>query len=149
LSERKKEKRIKSKEKVTKDLTKDDEYLITYVRHLEKRLRNLETEKQLLDAERLRLEQELNSLRNEIERLREPPLATAVVVSVNEESGKVTVLSSSGPIFTVNVSRKVKKQKIEPGMFVALNQRTYAIMDVLPITKEEIWAAKSKFVKDY
>ncbi len=45
-----KEKRKKKEE------TKDEEYIITYCRHLEKRLRNLETEKQLLDAERLRLE---------------------------------------------------------------------------------------------
>lgn len=51
--------------------TKDEEYLITYTRHLEKRLRNLETEKQLLDAERLRLTQELESLKNEVERVRE------------------------------------------------------------------------------
>ncbi len=128
---------------------KDEEYIITYCRHLEKRLRNLETEKQLLDAERLRLEQELNSLRNEIDRLREPPLVTAVIVSVSEDKEKVTVLSSTGPLLAVNASRKVKNQKLEPGMFVALNQRTFAIMDVLSISKEDVWAAKSKFVKNY
>lgn len=69
--------------------TKDEEYMITYNRHLEKRLRNLETEKQLLEAERLRLEQELNSLRNEIDRLREPPLVAAVVVRKEEKTFKI------------------------------------------------------------
>lgn len=54
-----------------KEETKNDEYIITYTRHLEKRLRNLETEKQLLDAERVRLEQELHSLKNVVEDLRE------------------------------------------------------------------------------
>ena len=49
-----------------KEETKDEEYLITYTRHLEKRIRNLETEKQLLDAERLSLEQDLISLRIEM-----------------------------------------------------------------------------------
>ncbi|MHA1255469.1 MAG: proteasome-activating nucleotidase, partial [Promethearchaeota archaeon] len=127
----------KIKDRLKKEEIKDEESLKTYARHLEKRLRNLETEKQLLDAERLRLEQELNSLRNEIDRLREPPLVTAVIVSVSEDKKKATVLSSTGPLFTVNTSRKVKNLKLEPGMFVNLNQRTFAIMDVLSITKED------------
>lgn len=115
-----------------KEETKDEEYLITYTRHLEKRLRNLETEKQLLDAERLRLEQELSSLRNEIDRLREPPLVTATVIDMLEDSGKVIVKSSTGPSFVVNPSRKVKNESLTPGMRVALNQRTFAIMETLP-----------------
>ena len=57
-----------TKERRKKEETKDEEYIITYTRHLEKRLRNLETENQLLDAERLRLEQLVNTLRNEIDR---------------------------------------------------------------------------------
>ncbi|MHA1241318.1 MAG: hypothetical protein ACTSQU_11065 [Promethearchaeota archaeon] len=139
----------KNKDRLKKEEIKDEEYLITYVRHLEKRLRNLETEKQLLDAERLRLEQELSSLRNEIDRLREPPLVTAVIISISEDTGKATVLSSTGPLFTVSISRKVKNQKLEPGMFVNLNQRTFAIMDVLSITKEDIRSAKSKLYREY
>lgn len=112
---------------------KDGEYLITYTRHLEKRLRNLETEKQLLDAERLRLEQELHSLRNEIDRLREPPLVSATIIDLLEEKkGRAIVKSSTGPSFVVNASRKVRNEKLDPGMRVALNQRTFAIMEILP-----------------
>jgi len=113
--------------------TKDGEYLITYTRHLEKRLRNLETEKQLLDAERLRLEQELHSLRNEIDRLREPPLVSATIIDIlDDQKGRAIVKSSTGPSFVVNASRKVKNEKITPGQRVALNQRTFAIMEILP-----------------
>ncbi len=122
-----------TKEKKKKEETKDGEYLITYTRHLEKRLRNLETEKQLLDAERLRLEQELHSLRNEIDRLREPPLVSATIIDILDDSkGRAIVKSSTGPSFVVNASRKVKNEKINPGMRVALNQRTFAIMEILP-----------------
>jgi len=121
-----------TKERRKKEETKDEEYIITYTRHLEKRLRNLETEKQLLDAERLRLEQELNSLRNEIDRLREPPLISATVIDILEDTGKLIVKSSTGPSFVVNPSRKVKNEKLIPGMRVALNQRTFAIMEILP-----------------
>ncbi len=121
------------KEKNKKEDLKEGEYLVTYTRHLEKRLRSLETEKQLLDAERLRLEQELHSLRNEIDRLREPPLVTATIIDVlDEKKGRSIVKSSTGPSFVVNSSRKVKGQKIESGMRVALNQRTFAIMEILP-----------------
>ncbi|TFF88831.1 MAG: AAA family ATPase [Promethearchaeota archaeon] len=113
--------------------SKDGEYLITYTRDLEKRLRNLETEKQLLDAERLRLEQELHSLRNEIDRLREPPLVSATVIDLLDESnGRAIVKSSTGPSFVVNASRKVRNEKLMAGMRVALNQRTFAIMELLP-----------------
>ena len=112
--------------------TKDGEYLITYTRHLEKRLRNLETEKQLLDAERLRLEQELHSLRNEIDRLREPPLVSATIIDFLDDKGRAIVKSSTGPSFVVNTSRKVKNENLTPGMRVALNQRTFAIMECLP-----------------
>jgi len=120
------------KDKKKKEETKDGEYLITYTRHLEKRLRNLETEKQLLDAERLRLEQELHSLRNEIDRLREPPLVSATIIDFLDDKGRAIVKSSTGPSFVVNMSRKVKNEKLTPGTRVALNQRTFAIMEVLP-----------------
>jgi len=93
----------------------------------------LETEKQLLDAERLRLEQELHSLRNEIDRLREPPLVSATIIDILDDvKGRAIVKSSTGPSFVVNASRKVKNEKIDPGMRVALNQRTFAIMEILP-----------------
>ncbi|MBD3194004.1 MAG: proteasome-activating nucleotidase [Candidatus Lokiarchaeota archaeon] len=122
-----------TKDKKKEKETKDGEYLITYTRHLEKRLRNLETEKQLLDAERLRLEQELHSLRNEIDRLREPPLVSATIIDIlDENKGKAIVKSSTGPSFVVNASRKVKNEKLKTGMRVALNQRTFAIMELLP-----------------
>jgi len=121
-----------TKDKRKREETKDGEYLITYTRHLEKRLRNLETEKQLLDAERLRLEQELHSLRNEIDRLREPPLVSATIIDFLDDKGRLIVKSSTGPSFVVNASRKVKNEKLTPGMRVALNQRTFAIMEVLP-----------------
>lgn len=121
-----------TKDKRKKEEAKDGEYLITYTRHLEKRLRNLETEKQLLDAERLRLEQELHSLRNEIDRLREPPLVSATIIDFLDDKGRAIVKSSTGPSFVVNASRKVRNEKLTPGMRVALNQRTFAIMEILP-----------------
>lgn len=50
---------------------KNEGYLITYTRHLEKRLRNLAAEKHQIEMEKLRLEQELHSLKNLKERKQE------------------------------------------------------------------------------
>ena len=112
---------------------KDKQYLINYVEHLEKRIRKLENEKQLIDSQRLRLEKELHDLRNEIDLLREPPLITATVIdTLDEHEKRVIIKSSTGPDFVVHKSKNLKTHKLDPGMQVALNQRTYAIMEVLP-----------------
>jgi proteasome regulatory subunit len=123
----------KPDEKRKEKNSKDGDYLVNYLQHLEKRLRNLETERQLIDSERLRLEQEVRNLRNEIDRLREPPLITGTVTDILGENDKrVVVKSSSGPSFIVNLTRKLRNEKILPGMSVALNQRTFSIMKILP-----------------
>jgi len=109
----------------------DDSYLLTYTRHLERKVRSLETEKQLLDAERIRLEREIHAIRMELERLRQPPLITATVADVLED-GRVIVKSSTGPHFVVHVALNVPKDKLVPGARVALNQRTFSLIEVLP-----------------
>ena len=119
-----------SKKRVYVD-DEDVSYLLNYTKHLERRLRMLETEKQLLDAERVRLERELNALRMEIERLKYPPLIAATVTEILSD-GRVIVKSSTGPNFVVHVSPMVPREKIHPGVRVALNQRTFAVVEVLP-----------------
>ncbi|MCP4762315.1 MAG: proteasome-activating nucleotidase [archaeon] len=109
----------------------DDNYLVTYTRHLEKRLRSLETEKQLLETERLRQDKELHTLRNELDRLRQPPLIGATITDIFEDH-RAIVKSSTGPSFIVNISRKIKVDELEPGMRVALNQRNFAVVEPLP-----------------
>ncbi|MFW9913232.1 MAG: proteasome-activating nucleotidase, partial [Candidatus Thorarchaeota archaeon] len=97
-----------------------------YTRHLERRLRALETEKQILQAERSRLEKETQTLRTELEKLRQSPLITATVIEMLED-GRAVVKSSTGPNFVVHVSSSIVKEKIQPGMRVALNQRSFAV----------------------
>ncbi len=112
---------------------RDKQYLINYVEHLEKRIRKLENEKLLIDESRLRLETELHNLRNEIDLLREPPLITATIIDVlDEQEKRVIIKSSTGPDYVVHKSKHLKNNKLEPGMQVALNQRTFAIMEILP-----------------
>ncbi|MFQ5831880.1 MAG: proteasome-activating nucleotidase [Candidatus Thorarchaeota archaeon] len=109
----------------------DSTYSESYTRHLERRLRALETEKQILQAERSRLEKETQTLRTELEKLRQSPLITATVIEVLDD-GRAVVKSSTGPNFVVHISSSIPKDKLQPGMRVALNQRSFAVTQELP-----------------
>ncbi len=124
-------------EGISKSEAIDASYLPKYTLHLERRMKSIETEKQLLDTERLRLERELHALRTELDRLRQPPLIEARVVKILEDK-RAVVQSSSGPRFIVNVSKKIKKAGLQPGQHVALNQRTYAIVEDISLDEEDI-----------
>ena len=109
----------------------DSTYTETYTRHLERRLRALETEKQILHAERSRLEKETQTLRTELEKLRQSPLITATVVEILDD-GRAVVKSSTGPNFVVHVASSISRDRLSPGMRVALNQRSFAVTQELP-----------------
>ena len=113
----------------------DESYSQSYTRHLERRLRALETEKQILQAERGRLEKETTTLRAELEKLRQSPLITATISEMLED-GRAIVKSSTGPNFVVHVSSSITKEKLQPGMRVALNQRSFAITQELPPSRD-------------
>ncbi|MFX0023309.1 MAG: proteasome-activating nucleotidase [Candidatus Hermodarchaeota archaeon] len=113
--------------------TKNEEHLIVYTKHLEKRLRNLENEISLLENERRKLEKELNVLRNDFDQIRKPALMHATVIDVlDDRNERIIVNSSSGPSFVVNVSNNLKFEKFTPGLSVALNQNTLKIVEILP-----------------
>jgi len=113
----------------------EESYLSSYTRHLERKVRSLETEKQLIDSERIRIERELHSLRAETEKARQPPLIAAQVSDILED-GRAVVKSSTGPNFVVYVSKSIAKNLLFAGARVALNQRTFAVVEVLPPTKD-------------
>jgi len=108
----------------------DTEVLIKKIQYLELEKRNVETEK-------YKLERRLTELEREVERLRSPPLITATVLDVLSD-GRVVVKSSSGPDFVVSTSSFINKDEIFPGTRVALNQRTLAVMEVLPSSKDPL-----------
>ncbi|MHA1303985.1 MAG: proteasome-activating nucleotidase [Candidatus Heimdallarchaeaceae archaeon] len=115
----------------------DPAYLLSYAHHLERQARQLESEKQLVESERLRLQREVNNLRAELERLRTPPLFMGYVVEVIGEN-KAVVRSTTGPNLIVSISRRINKDNLKPQARVALNQRTFAIIDVLPPTQDPL-----------
>ncbi|MBY9001164.1 MAG: proteasome-activating nucleotidase [Candidatus Heimdallarchaeota archaeon] len=113
----------------------DPAYLISYAHHLERQARQLETEKQMVESERLRLQREVNNLKVELERLRSPPLFMGYIVEVLDNKTAV-VRSTTGPNLVVTISRHVDINNLKPDARVALNQRTFAIVNVLHSTQD-------------
>ncbi len=109
--------------------------LITYTRHLERQTRRLETEKSMIEGERLRLQRELNGLRSELERIRAPPLFTGTIVEILPDD-KAIVKSSTGPQLVVAISNKINSASLKIDSKVALNQRSFSIVEILPVSED-------------
>ncbi|MFX1319450.1 MAG: proteasome-activating nucleotidase [Promethearchaeota archaeon] len=118
-----------------KKVVSSDDYMSLAERTilLEQRVRELELEREQLTAERTRLENEVRILQAELNKLRQPPLVSATVIDVLDD-GRVIVKSSTGPQFVVNYPESIIGSQLESGAKVALNQRTLAVVDVLPIS---------------
>ncbi|MEC8704939.1 MAG: proteasome-activating nucleotidase [Asgard group archaeon] len=108
---------------------------MSYTRHLERQTRRLETEKQIVEGERLRLQRELNNVRSELDRLRAPPLFSGTLIELVSDD-KAIVKSSTGPQLMVSVSSKIDRDLLKPNVNVALNQRSFSIVDILPQSKD-------------
>ena len=115
----------------------EEGYVTDYIKNLEQRLRNLEVEKRAMESEHVRIERELNNLRAEFDRLRTPPLIAATLLDILSD-GRAVVRSSTGPHFIVGVSQLISHENLKPGTRVALNQRTFGIMEILPSKKDPL-----------
>ncbi|MHA2403280.1 MAG: proteasome-activating nucleotidase, partial [Candidatus Kariarchaeaceae archaeon] len=119
----------------TSENPEDTSYLLSYTRHLERQTRRLETEKQIVEGERLRLQRELNNVRSELDRLRAPPLFAGTLMEVITDD-KAVVKSTTGPQLIVSISSKIDREELKPNSRVALNQRSFSIVDVLPQSQD-------------
>jgi proteasome regulatory subunit len=95
-----------------------------YVRYLESKLRELENEIK-------RLNMKINYYKKEIENLLSPPLIEGVLLHLVDEN-RAVVRSTTGPNLIVYISESVPRDKLVPGVRVALNQRGSTIVNVLP-----------------
>ncbi|WP_342305989.1 proteasome-activating nucleotidase [Methanolobus sp. ZRKC5] len=117
-------------------------YLLDRMRQLESRNNLLkeqcdqvESEKRFVESQKLKYEREVRRLQAEVDRLKTVPLVVATIMDVISEE-KVLVRSSTGPQFMVNVSQYLNEDSLVPGVKVALNQQTLAIVEVIPASED-------------
>ncbi len=111
-----------------------DEY-DDYITYLKRRIRQLELQVRTLEADKERLERELSRLRVEMSRLRQPPAFAGNVIEVLDED-RAIVQNYNGPRFVVRIAPWIEREKLKPGSRVALDQRTMAIVEILPSEKD-------------
>ncbi len=102
-----------------------------FLKKLEQKLLDLEAEKRDWYYEREKLLREIQFLREEIERLTAPPYIEGYISDILED-GRVIVKSSTGPSLIVNVSRNLDINKLVVGKRVALSQRNFTVIEILP-----------------
>ena len=119
-------------EKGKKDLEKIEK-LTSYIQHLEKKIKNYEVEVSILRNGVTKAEFEVKGMQAEIERLSELPLLTGFIIDIlDTDNDRAIVECPPSSSYVVRISRKLQKEKIIPGLQVALNQRNYAVMEILP-----------------
>ncbi|AEH25323.1 proteasome-activating nucleotidase [Pyrococcus yayanosii] len=106
-----------------------------YITYLKRRIRQLELQVRMLEADKERLERELSRLRTEMSRLRQPPAFAGTVIELLDDD-RAIVQNYNGPRFVVRIAPWVEKEKLRPGSRVALDQRTMAIIEILPSPKD-------------
>ncbi|HDI47240.1 MAG TPA: AAA family ATPase [Candidatus Methanomethylia archaeon] len=111
----------------------DKEALREQLRRLEHRVVVLEEARRLWEAERERLLEEIRRLRRELDSLSAPPLVEACVTDLLPD-GRVVVKSSTGPSLVVPVAPTVPAEKLSVGARVALSQKGFAVVEILPDT---------------
>ena len=104
-----------------------------YSRHLEDHIKEIQNQILYIKSETSQKINELNSIKREIDPLRELPLITGEVEDIlNDFNRRVIVRVSLGGSYVVNYSNRLMNQKLFPGQQVALNQRNFNVVGVLP-----------------
>ncbi|ASJ13195.1 proteasome-activating nucleotidase [Thermococcus thioreducens] len=106
-----------------------------YIMYLKRRIRQLELQVRTLEADKERLERELSRMRMEMSRLRQPPAFAGMLLEVLDED-RAIVQNYNGPRFVVRIAPWIERDRLKPGSRVALDQRTMAIVELLPSEKD-------------
>jgi len=106
-----------------------------YITFLKRRIRQLELQVRTLEAEKERLERELSQLRMDMSRLRQPPAFAGNVIDLLNDD-RAIVQNYNGPRFVVRIAPWIDRKQLKPGTRVALDQRTMAIVEILPSEKD-------------
>jgi proteasome regulatory subunit len=120
-------------ERKRKEDDDNDRKLKLHSRHLEDRIKEIQNQILYLKSEASQKINELNSIRREIEAFRADILITGELEDILDDyDRRVIVRASSGGSYVVNSSSRLINQKLYPGQQVALNQRNFNLVDVLP-----------------
>lgn len=99
-------------------------------KHLQEKTQNLINERTFMENEIRMLKKRANRLDDEVRSLKSPPLIVGHLEDVLD-SERGIVRSSNGTVFQVALNQRLSSTVLKPGVRVALNQDTLAVIEVL------------------
>lgn len=120
-----------------KDKTEHSTITDSYQRSLELKLRGLKQEHRVILRQKNDLSKLLNEHRSELRKIKRPPLLVGTVQETLAE-GFVIVRSTTGPSFMVYHSSDISSEELLPGTQVALNQRHFSVVQVIPSSEDPL-----------
>jgi proteasome regulatory subunit len=113
-------------------MLENQESISSYIQYLEKKITDVDNQNNLLKSELSKLKYDTQNLKSEIKRYGELPLIKAEIIEVlDKQNERAIVNCPPNSSYIVRVSNKLQQSKLTPGLSVALNQRNYAIMEIL------------------
>ena len=129
VKEASKEELIETIESLKEENTKTKEELM-------EKVRSLEGEQLKTNVSNRQLEGKIKELKGEINSFKKTPLILATITEVFDNN-QVGIKGNVGHEFLVNYPKSIKKELLEPGARVALNQNTLTVVNVFPAKKDK------------
>ena len=105
----------------------------SYIQYLEKKIKDIGSIVSLSKKELSNQEQEIKTLRSEIDSLSDLPLLSGYIIDIlDDNNDRAIVDCPPSSTFVVKISNRLQKEKIVPGLHVALNKRNYTVIEILP-----------------
>lgn len=125
---------VKNKDKIdtlkrSKDGQKD--LYKSNLNHLEQKIRALQNNRRTLLRQKYDFEKSMTEFSKELKKIKKVPLILGQVEEIFIEEQKAIVRSSSGPSFMVTWSNDINQAELKSGINVALNQRNFAIIEII------------------
>ena len=105
---------------------------------IEQRIRAIKNESRILHRQKDDLIKQLQELHLDLVKLKRVPLIIGYIVEPLYDSDQVIVRSSTGPQFVVNYADTIDKDNLLPNIPVALHQRYFSIIRVLPLVQDPL-----------
>jgi proteasome regulatory subunit len=120
------------------DVVKTEYINIQHESEIQRKIRAIKNEAKILVRQKNDLTKQLREIRSDISKLKRAPLVVGSVVESIPNNNQVVIRSTTGPQFVVHYTDTLDKSELIPNTNVALNQRYFSVVGLLPSTQDPL-----------
>ncbi|OLS22802.1 MAG: Proteasome-activating nucleotidase [Candidatus Heimdallarchaeota archaeon LC_3] len=105
---------------------------------IQRKIRAIKNEAKIIERQKNDLTKQLREIRSDISKLRRAPLVVGSIIESIPKSNQVVVRSTTGPQFVVHHADTLDSDDLIPNTNVALNQRYFSVVGILPSTQDPL-----------